>query len=386
MDDNNKPMSEFEKLAKEATGEIPVVNESNNIEEGKTSEPTIDQAPTPELPKSNENADDIQIVDDKEVDLPQTKEEPQSQIPTNIDTTQSDAKTIGTIKPDKQKSPITMLVLFGLLILFILFMPTVLSSINKYFGTNLNVNPISSTENTEEETKEVKQDITMYPLNSDTVIFIDKIEFGNFTKDNTNGYKLSFYIKNTGSVLYSFEKKLYLEYYNDDNTFVGRSYLENVKDITGGVTNNYTVVIDSDIYNKGTKVEVIQRTDDDYPNVTLTDNQLTCTNENDNLVYTFDNSLKLTNIKDMYTYNKGSDLVLYNNDLLTYKTRIANLDLLDGVTAILSETDNGFITTVAIDYQSADYSKISSNTNYYIKDTYARVISFEMNAKGYTCR
>ena len=376
MDDNNKPVSEFEKLVKEATGEIPTIPEKK-----------VEVKPAAD---NNENQtdkkEDIQIVDEPKVELPQTKEDSGSTIPTNINTSQDEATTIGTIKPDKQKSPITMMVLFGLLILFIIFMPTVLSLFNKYFGTNLSVNPISNTQTKEEVVKEEKQNTTMYPLNSDTIISLDKLEIGGFTKNNTDGYKLSFYIKNTGSVLYSFQKKLYLEYYDNNNTFVGRSYLQSVKEITGGITNNYTIDIDSNAYDNATKVEIIQRTEDDYPSISLENNQLTCNNNTDNIVYTFDTSSKLTNIRHMYTYTKGSDLITYNNDLINYKTKISNLDYQDGVTAVLTETDTGFITTIAIDYQSADYSKLSSNLDYYDKNTSARIISFEMNAKGYTCR
>ena len=43
------------------------------------------------------------------------------------------------------------------------------------------------------------------------------------------------------------------KYNHDDKTFIGRSYLESVKEITGGVKNNYTVIIDGNTFNKATK-------------------------------------------------------------------------------------------------------------------------------------
>ena len=417
MEDNNKPSSEFEKIAnessdnastevnsttnvelpKEKNDEIQIVDDSksqDNIEEKKddsTNEKVEENKDVNEESKESSSEEDIQIVDDgTNVDLPQTKEQKESSIPSNIDTSNQDSQTIGTIKPDKQKSPFAMLFLFGVLIVFILFMPTAISLFNKYFGTDLNIDSLNNPQNTNQQssddTNNDKQDIKMYDLKDDTVIQIGKIDFGGFKKDNLEGFNIAFYVKNNGTVLYKFEKKMYLEYYDDNNTFVGRSYLESLKEITGGITNNYRVKIDNNTYNNATKVEVVQRTDDDYPAVELVNNQLTCTNETDNLVYTFDDSSRLTNIKDIYTYIKDDDVMKYSNDLITYKTKISNLDALDGVTAILTETDNGFITTTAIDYQFADYSKLSSNTNYYVKDTYAKTISFEMNAKGYNCR
>ena len=117
----------------------------------------------------------------------------------------------------------------------------------------------------------------------------------------------------------------------------------------------------------------------------LKDNQLTCSNNDDTLVYSFENN-RLTSIRDMFTYTKGVDLEEYSSDLLSYKSRMNALNQYDGITAVLTESESGFITSILIDYQNADYANISSNKNYYVKDTYARVISFEMSAKNYTCR
>ena len=397
--EEKKPTSEFENLIKEATGEIPVVNAETQPSEQKSDVVSMpEEVAKTSANKTNEtiNAENIQVVDDNsKVELPQTKDGKESSVAVNIDSAASVSQTIGTIKPDKQKSPIAMLVLFGALILFILFMPTAISLVNKYFGTNFNVDSLNNVQNDDSNDNKNnnnnnkqndKQEIKMYDLKEDTVIQIGKIDLSGFKKDNTDCLSLLFYIKNNGTVLYKFDKKLYLEYYDNNNTFVGRSYLENVKEITGGITNNYNIDISNDIFSKATKVELVQRTEDDYPSVNLENNRLTCSNDDNDIVYTFNNTSKLIGIKDKYTYTKNGDDLKYSDDLITYKTKVAKLDIIEGVTAVLNETDSGFITNIVIDYQSADYSKLSSNTNYYVKDTYAKVISFEMNAKGYTCR
>lgn len=414
MEDNKKPTSEFENLVKEATGEIPTVNkeeqtsdivniddvqivgDDNGVEMPK---PKV-EAPAKEIVLENNSkkaeeskkeeakVDDVQIVDDgSKVDLPQTKEQKESSIPQNVDISTS-SQTIGTVKPDKQKSPFAMLFLFGILIVFIVFMPTAIDLFNKYFGTDLNIDSLNNPTKVDEKKEDdnEKQEIKMYDLKEETVITVGKIDFGGFKKENIEGYKITFYIKNNGNVLHKFDKKLYLEYYDDNNTFVGRTYLENVKEITGGISNNYAFGIDNSINNRATKIEVVQRTEDDYPVVELTDNQLICTNETNSIIYTFNGESKLTKIQDTYMYIKDDDSMKYNNDLITYKSKLSRLDSMDGIDAVVTETDNGFMATTAIDYQYADYSKISSNTDYYIKETYAKTISFEMNAKGYTCR
>lgn len=339
--------------------------------------------PAVEGVKKPENIDNAPIVNEaapvEPTPVVPNVEEPKSEFTLN-------AQTIGTVKPDKQKSPIAMIVLFGILLAFMIFMPEVLNYINKTFGTNLQTHSgVNIPEVVEQE--EQTQEITMYDLNDDTVITLDKISFQTFVKSiEDTDYKLSFTIKNSGTQLYSFSKKLYFEFYDNSKTFLGRSYLENVKDITGGVSNHYQVDINNDIYDKATKIELVQRTEDDYPAVELTSNLLTCTNSKYNIVYTFDTNQRLSSIKEMYTYIKPDDIVAYSTDLVSYKAKIDNLDRLDGVTAVLTENETGFITTIAIDYKQADYSQLSSDTKYYQKDTYARIIKFEMSAKGYNCR
>ena len=341
------------------------------------STPAVENAKKPETMANAPIAEEPKPVEPTPV-VPNV-EEPKSEFTLN-------AQTIGTVKPDKQKSPIAMIVLFGILLLFMIFMPEVLNYVNKTFGTNLQTHSgVKIPEVVEQEEK--PQEITMYDLNDDTVITLDKISFQTFVKSiEDTDYKLSFTIKNSGTQLYSFSKKLYFEFYDNSKTFLGRSYLENVKDITGGVSNHYQVDINKDIYDKATKIELVQRTDDDYPAVELTSSLLTCTNSKYNIVYSFDTNQRLSSIKDMFTYTKPDDIVAYSTDLVSYKAKIDNLDRLDGVTAVLAENETGFITTIAIDYKQADYSQLSSDTKYYQKDTYARIIKFEMSAKGYNCR
>ncbi len=322
--------------------------------------------------------------------IPQVPQEEQKQQESQTSVHQSfnlGSTTIGTVKPDKQKSPIAMIVLFGALLAFMFFMPEAVSFFNETFGTDFNTHTGVSIEEIYENEEDESQKVVMYDLNDKTEIFIERISFKSFVKSvDEDEYQMSFVMKNTGTQLYNFKKKLYFDFFDENKSFIGRSYLENITQITGGISNNYKVNITKDIYDKAKKIELVQRTDDDYPEVTLVSNTLTCSNDKYNLVYTFDSNSKLTNIKDMYTYEKTSDPVEYSNDLLAYKTKVNNLDKIDGVTAVLTETDTGFMTSILIDYSIADYSKLSTDTNYYRKDTYAKVVSFEMTSKGYTCR
>ncbi|MBR1416524.1 MAG: hypothetical protein IJ572_01745 [Bacilli bacterium] len=395
MDKDNKPLSELEQIAassNETSVEMPKkVDDTANAPSQSSSpapvqnQPTNAPAPAQSAPKSAPAPSTPNVAPTQS-----TQSQPTTSTP-SVKPVQSVATTIGTIKPDKQKSPLSMVFLFGLLVIFVLFMPQILTFVNEQFnlklethtGAEFNDNTSTKTP-TQEEDKSVN-DNKMYDLLSTTSIDIDKISFGGFNKGLVAPYQLSFYVKNNGSVPYKFEKKVYFDYYDDSNTLVGSSYLESIKEISGGVQTTFLVDINDNIYLKATKLKIVERTEDDYPTINLKANSLTCTRSNRVYDYTFDNNQKLLTIKDSYTYTKTEDDLKYNTDLVSYKASMSNLDAIDGVTAVLTETDTGFITTVLIDYSVADYQKISSNNNYYIKDTLAKTIKYEISAKGYIC-
>ena len=368
---NNQALSHLQNLID--TMEHPVVSENNNTNEVKTPEPDInieENIPTPNNTQEVKNQ------------LPQSNSEP----------LQNQAQVIGTLEKDKQKFPVSIVVLFVVLMIFLIFMPNIIDLTNKIFGTNidshsgekLDINPDKKEDNTEVTSTNIAK------ISSETVLKLNNIEFSNISKatDEIDGVKtnvIKFSVKNTANTLYKFDKKVYLDFYNDSNTFINRLYIETLKEISGGVTNNYSIKISDDINNSATNLNIVLRVDDDYPSVNVSNNQLVCSTSTEAFIYTF-NENKLINIKDTYTYTKGSDSLKYNNDLLSYSSRINNLNNQEGVTAVITETDTGFITNIAIDYSTADYSKLSSNTNYYMKDTEAKVISFEMISKGYDCR
>jgi hypothetical protein len=376
-------------------------------------------------PKLNENKNDIESLDDILNDLPnsalntnnqstphvdseltnmatkETKSVPLNNAPitpqatpesnSNVDIKFSDDnKTIGTLKPDKQKSPVSMIILFTILILFIAFMPQIITLTNTLLGTNLNANNGVNTNNTSTPTTttdmnktETTTDVTnnYYDINDTTTITIDNLKISSMKKNNDN---LSFTILNTNSTNYSFTKKLFFEFYDNNNTFISRSILDYSDAINSNATINASVYLGNDAYNKATKVELVLRSIDDYPSVSLTSDTLVCKNNTNTITYTFKDS-KLNKILDVFTYTKSGDTTEYNNQVLTYKSKISKMDALTGVDAVLTENTTGFITSTSIDYSSASYKDLTTKTNYYDSNTQGKVVSFEMDAKGFTC-
>src|SRR5574344_1234464 len=266
-----------------------------------------------------------------------------------------------------------MLVLFGLLVIFIIFMPQIIELANKFLGTNLEANAGVSVEtinktttNTSNTTNEV--DNTLYDFSDSLIIKIDNFELSNFKKSKeNNNYMMTFDIKNNSSSDYTFTKKLYIDFYNSTKTFISRTLWDNSDILASNSTTSAKINITSDDYEIGYKLAVVFRSSDDK------------------ILYYFDSN-KLIKINETLSYVKGDDPIVYSNDLMNYKQIVSKLDALDGVESALTETTTGFIISIVIDYNSASYSALSYKTNIYDKNTLAKVINFEMGAKYYTCK
>ena len=302
----------------------------------------------------------------------------------------ANSSTLGTLKPDTQKSPIAMIVLFAVLILFIAFMPQLITLANNLLGTNLNANngvkldnTTTNNNNTSNETTD-NNTTTFYDINETSSVPVDTLTLTNLKKNNVdNSYNISFTLNNSTINTYTFTKKLYLELYDANNTFISRSLVSS-QSVAAGSSIDVTAYLSEDAYNKATKLEAVLRTTDDYPNISIVGTTLTCKNTTNNITYTFDNA-GLIKILDVYTYIKGNDNVKYNSDLLTNRSIISRMDALTGVDAVLTENNNGFISSTAIDYSIAKYSELTYTTNYYDAKVLPKVISFENSAKGFAC-
>ena len=154
--------------------------------------------------------------------------------------------------------------------------------------------------------------------------------------------------------------------------------------IAAGSSIDVTAYLSEDAYKNATKLEAVLRTTDDYPAISIIGTTLTCKNASNNITYTFDDA-GLIKILDVYTYVKGNDDTVYNNDLLTNRSIISRMDALTGVDAVLTENNTGFISSTVIDYSTAKYSELTYTTNYYDAKVAPKIISFENNAKGFTC-
>ena len=307
----------------------------------------------------------------------------------------SEEKSIGTLKKDTQKSPVAMLILFGILIAVIYFIPIV----TPYFSDILDKLGISNNseiydgipdtdttkdntdtkDNTQKDTTEKKT----YTLAATETATLDKIEYTAFQKEQGGAnYYINYTITNKSTSTYSFTThKIFLEFYDSAKTYLG-SALVNTPSLNANSTVSVKSLVNQSIYTSATTFQIVEKQSDEYPDANLINNTLTCTLNNRVLTYTFYNN-KLTKIVDTDTYSDTS--TNYTNTYIDSQTKVNTLNRVTGVNAIFVPETNKFTTNITIDYNIVNSDLTSNDTLYYVKDTSANTIKYELDALGYTC-
>lgn len=307
----------------------------------------------------------------------------------------SEEKSIGTLKKDTQKSPVAMLILFGILIAVIYFIPIV----TPYFSDILDKLGISNNseiydgipdtdttkdntdtkDNTQKDTTEKKT----YTLAATETATLDKIEYTAFQKEQDGAYYyINYTITNKSTSTYSFTThKIFLEFYDDAKTYLG-SALVNTPNLNANSTVSVKSLVNQSIYTSATTFQIVEKQADEYPDANLINNTLTCTLNNRILTYTFYNN-KLTKIVDTDTYSDTS--TNYTNTYIDAQTKVNTLNRVTGVNAIFVPETNKFTTNITIDYNIVNSNLTTNDTLYYVKDTSANTIKYELDALGYTC-
>lgn len=307
----------------------------------------------------------------------------------------SEEKSIGTLKKDTQKSPVAMLILFGILIAVIYFIPIVtpyFSDILDKLGISNNseiYDGIPDTDTTKDNTDtkdNTPKDTTekkTYTIAATETATLDKIEYTAFQKEQDGAYYyINYTITNKSTSTYSFTThKIFLEFYDDAKTYLG-SALVNTPSLNANSTVSVKSLVNQSIYTSATTFQIVEKQADEYPDANLINNTLTCTLNNRVLTYTFYNN-KLTKIVDTDTYSDTS--TNYTNTYIDAQTKVNTLNRVTGVNAIFVPETNKFTTNITIDYNIVNSDLTPNDTLYYVKDTSANTIKYELDALGYTC-
>ena len=307
----------------------------------------------------------------------------------------SEEKSIGTLKKDTQKSPVAMLILFGILIAVIYFIPIVtpyfsdildklgISNNSEIYDGIQNTDTTKDNTDTKDDTQKEPPKKKTYTLAATETATLDKIEYTAFQKlQEDTYYYLSYTITNKSTSTYSFTThKIFLEFYDDAKTYLG-SILVNTPSLNANSTVSIKSLINQSIYTSATTFQIVEKQADEYPDANLINNTLTCTLNNRVLTYTFYNN-KLTKIVDTDTYSDTS--TNYTNTYIDAQTKVNTLNRVTGVNAIFVPETNKFTTNITIDYNIVNSNLTANDTLYYVKDTSANTIKYELDALGYTC-
>lgn len=292
---------------------------------------------------------------------------------------------IGVIN-EKEKSNWVVVVLFIILIVFIICLPTITS----YISGEKQISFTPSTNNPDKPNNPGPSvESTFYDFKSDLEVPIEGLLIKNFSvvrKDFTLTIENEKEVKN-----YLVTHPLYLELYDSEQTLLQRIKLPN-ENISKGESINFTfelMVPTADI----SKIVIEEKKVSDYPAVNLNKESdgtymLVCSKDAETLTYQFDTEGKLYYIMDVVNY--ASSVENYNMLLVDYRQMSSKYNSLEGVTSNISEVGTGFTSTTTLSLEKIDFENRSvkstlDNPAYYGKDTEGKVVYFELSAMNYQC-
>ncbi len=291
---------------------------------------------------------------------------------------------IGELETTEQ-SPLFVLILFGFILVFIFFLPTIANLI-KAPNEKPDYSLLEKPQENNQEEKPREEPKNSYYQYSDTlsIDLEEKIKINEFA---LVGNTLSFKVTNANETRFSFQKDNYfLELYSEEDTLLERIYLgDTTVSRETDMVLQFALNSNTALYMK--KLSFAKKEITDYPNVTLEKNEneeevLTCTKDKETLTYKFQKE-KLFSISHVVNYS--STISNYESILNTWQTNSKKLNNMEGITSIFVDAGTGFVVNTTIDTKTAKLNEVE-NTSYYPNETLAKVVSFEMEARGFSCK
>jgi hypothetical protein len=286
----------------------------------------------------------------------------------------------------KEKSNWVVIVLFIVLIIFIIALPSITTYISGEkqitFGPNQNENkkPIDNTPAHE----------TIYYDYSNTLEI--PVEGLNFKQFDIVRKTFSFTIENKNEVKnYLVTHVLYMELYDNNQTLLQRVKLPN-ENLSKGSSLDYQFELTVPTAQIA-KIVIEEKKVSDYPAIQLKKESdgtylLVCSKDVETLTYQFDTEGKLYYIMDIVNY--PSSYENYQMKLMDYRQISSKYNGIEGVTSNISEVGSGFTSTTTITLEKIDFENRSikntlNNPAYYGKGTEGKVVYFELSAMNYQC-
>ncbi len=293
---------------------------------------------------------------------------------------------IGKLETAEQSS-LFLFFLFGILFAFIIFLPTILKLIKAPIEKpdySLNDNSVEDKNENNNDNNNDVQTIFYTEWNKSTIMNLgENIQMKDF---NLNGTLFSFHIFNNGKTSIDLSlQRYFLELYSEEGTLLERILLESYLSPNEDILFESTVA--STTVKNLKKMSIVQKKIIDYPNILLEKNEnqeeiLECTNENNTITYKFSNE-QLFAITHAVQYN--STTKNYESLFNDWKKTTEKLNSMTGIQSVFVDTGSSFVVNTILDLNIANLTNIE-NKFYYPKNTLAKIVKFEMNARGFQCK
>lgn len=331
--------------------------------------------------------EEIKQVEEKKEEKPKDKQVTKTDYK-NPEAFNNKEKVLYEQEEEPDSNPTGVLIIFGVLILGILFLPLVDRVVYKNTGKNAYQNIFDDA-----------QGVVNQP-NLDNRFFFDTnqisagigtLELKNFvTSESEFGHEITFTIINNGDDAYLFDKKYYMDFYKGEELLY-HALIHSYRPIASKAAAELTLAISKKAYDNADSIKLVEIKTIKYPELTFTTREdeyelLTCTYGRTETVYYFKDKM-LEKIRETYTNKDYSD-EKYAGDKNDYSKLVSQYRDIDGINANFVETPTEF--TAQIDFALVEVQdNILSGLKQYRYFKYhekADIVAFEMSAQGYVCK
>lgn len=287
---------------------------------------------------------------------------------------------------EKEKGNIFPIILFIVLIVFIVALPTITSYLSG--EKQMPFTPIVNNGD-KRPNDPPKVESVYYDFKEGLEIPVEGLMFLNF---NIVRKDFSLTIRNDNEVKnYLTTHSLYMELYDVEQTLLQRIKIPNEL-LSKGHTLDYTFELTVPTASIS-KVVIEEKKVSDYPAINLNKEAdgtftLVCSKDAQTLTYQFDTEGKLFYIMDVVNY--PSNIENYHVKLSDYRQLASRYNAIEGVTSNITEVGTGFTSTSTfalekIDFENKAVKNALDEVMYYGKDTEGKVVYFELSAMNYQC-
>lgn len=299
--------------------------------------------------------------------------------------------TIGVFE-NRRKSSLGILIILSIFVLVVIFLPQISEYVDAYLHPvappTVNPGNTPNNPNNPSEDDEPNYADTFYALADNLKIERDDITIDEFMLDS-EAHTLSFKVtNNTNNYIILGDLGYYMELYSTEQTLLARIKLTGDTSVMSKYSQTLKKEISKEISEKVKSLVLVKKNINDYPAVdinTLEDGTgvLVCTKNHEKVTYKFNNG-NLKEVMSEISYLKADDG--YEESYKNNKNLSNTYNGKTGVSSTFFEYQEvGYNITTSVNLKEAGRLYIF-NADSFLLDTVPKVVSFEMEAQGFSCK